>query len=103
MSETIHLNIHVADLNREQLQTWARANGLDPNIIPIPSNVTFDLDGGKVTVEQYILTEDGRTQLDPDREDAALRGTLTVDLVAPFPAEVLAVERLRYRIESDPA
>lgn len=102
MSETIHLNIHVADLNREQLQTWARANGLDPNSIPIPSNVTFDLDGGKVTVEQYIPAGDGHIQLDPDR-GGALRGTLTVDLVEPFPAEVLAVERLRYRIEGDPA
>jgi hypothetical protein len=91
MTETIRLSARMEKYT----------DGLDPNMIPVPSTVTFD--GDKVTVEQYVLNGAGKKQLDPENEDTLLRSTVTVDLLEPFPADVLAVERLRNQIEGDPA
>jgi hypothetical protein len=99
MTETIRLTAAM-EKHTDRLTAWARANGLDPNLIPVPSTVTFD--GDRMTVEQYVLNEAGKKQLDPGK-DALLRSTVTVDLLEPFPADVLAVERLRNQIEGDPA
>lgn len=97
MAETIRLHPDLVGANRDRLMAWARANGLDPNMIPVPSTATID--AGRLTINQFVPNANGRKQIDPNNPDQILTTTITVDLLEPFPTDLIAVERLRDRIE----
>lgn len=64
------------------LLDWVRAHGVDPNDIPVPSDV--HIGPTKVTFERWLRDADGQIMLDGDWP---MTETVTVPLVAPWPLE----------------
>lgn len=82
-------NWHIAEGRVEAVQAWVRANGIDPNDVPVDPPLTIESSGGGVPVIRYtalLRNENGRPYPDPDTGDAAAEER-TVPLVVEPPAE----------------
>lgn len=82
-------NLHCAQGRRDALLDWVRANGIDPNAVPIDRDMTIEdgPDGGRVIrYWAYVLTSDGSKQTDR-QTDGALLEQRTTPLVVPPPAD----------------
>jgi hypothetical protein len=64
---------------RVALCRWLTANGIDPNVVPLHTSLSIDeVDGSRVIrYEEFVLTEDGRKQVDPENPELAWRRTVT--------------------------
>jgi hypothetical protein len=64
---------------RVALCKWLAANGIDPNAVPLDTNLSIDTVDGDLVIryEEFVLTEDGRKQVDPGDPELAWRRTVT--------------------------
>jgi hypothetical protein len=70
---------------REELCEWLRANGINPDCVPIHNEISVETSAnstGLIQYTAYLLTADGHKYLDPETDDAA-QEQRTVPLVAP--------------------
>lgn len=72
---TITLTGHITNSDLDLIQEWLRTHGINPNDVPIPSDITID--GATVCVETCLRRPDGSLIID--------RTTTTVPLVEPWP------------------
>lgn len=73
---------------REELCGWLRANGVDPNRVPIEADMTVETDDAGARVlrcEVFVTDANGQRMLDERRTGIALEA-VTVPLVAEPPA-----------------
>lgn len=74
----ISKRIHDDDEYREEICTWLRAIGLNPNDIPMDAYPTVT--DGMLTIRQYVRGETGTLQPDPNDVHAVLCRAVTVPI-----------------------
>lgn len=85
MALTVHMDWPYYQANRQVLDAWVDAHGVDKTLVPIESRIRIE--DGRVTFEQYVRGEHG-ILVDPVA-DAPRRTTVTVPLVQPWPTAAL--------------
>ncbi|GAX57266.1 hypothetical protein [Streptomyces olivochromogenes] len=75
-----------AEEERVALCEWLTANGIDPNTVPLHSELSIV--DGVIRFEQYILTDDGHKQVDPEHRDTAWTRNATAPCTVAPPAEL---------------
>jgi hypothetical protein len=73
---------------RVALCKWLTANGIDPNAVPLHTNLSIDTVDGDLVIryEEFVLTEDGRKQVDPEDPTSAWRRPATAPCIQPPPS-----------------
>jgi hypothetical protein len=73
--------------HREELNSWVRANGLNPEIIPdhLPIRVEEGSDGCVIRYWIYVLDEEGQSQPDPTELGALTTEERTAPCTVPPP------------------
>jgi hypothetical protein len=82
----ISKRIHDDDEYREEVCAWIRALGLNPNDIPMDAYPTVA--DGRLTIRQYVRSEKGAIQFDPNDVHAPLCRTVTVPITVEPSAAV---------------
>lgn len=67
----------------DPIMAWLRANNVVPENVPLDAEVEFN-DDDTMTIDVFLLNENGRKYLVPGTEKAAM-GTVTVPLLVPPP------------------
>ncbi|MFJ8146588.1 hypothetical protein ACIQ6R_16175 [Streptomyces sp. NPDC096048] len=80
-------HLHVTQGRSEDLCAWVRANGIDPDLVPIEHDLTIaDTPDGPVIRYRAYVTEEGGTKLvDPNRSGQPLMEEHTTPLVVEPP------------------
>jgi hypothetical protein len=80
-------HLHVAQGRADAVRDWARANGIDPNAVPVDADMTIeDTPAGRIIrYVAYLLTDDGDVRADPFHDGQALREQRVVPLVVGPP------------------
>lgn len=88
ISNTALWHLHVAEGRDRALRDWVRANGLNPNEIPINADMTIEdtPDGRVIRYTAYTLSSSGAKLADPVRSGEALTEERAVPLVVEPPA-----------------
>jgi hypothetical protein len=75
---------------RLALAEWMTANGVDPESVPLESAFTIvDEPGGRlIHYTEFVLTDDGHKQADPERPDEVWKRPATAPCTVEPPAEL---------------
>lgn len=81
--------MHTAQGRTDAIREWVRANGIDPNVVPVHEDMTIEdtPDGRIIRFHAYRLAEDGSKQITQQPDGGALVEERTVPLVVEPPAD----------------
>lgn len=82
-------NLHIAQGRTDAVQAWVRANGIEPNTVPVDADMTIEdgQDGRVIRYAAYALSDSGAKLADPLRNGASRREERVVPLVVEPPAD----------------
>lgn len=79
--------LHPTEEERIAICEWLTANGIDPKSVPLTDHklrIVTENDQRAIHYTEYVLTDDGRKQIDPEDPEAVwMRDTSRPCLVAP--------------------
>lgn len=76
------------ETERVALCEWFIANGIDPKTVPLHTTLSIaPADDGRqmIRYEEYVLTKDGRKQVDPEDPTSEWRRPATAPCIQPPP------------------
>ncbi|MEU4173266.1 hypothetical protein AB0F46_41310 [Streptomyces sp. NPDC026665] len=73
----------------EAIRRWCRQNAIDPNDVPVPSEIVIEDSafGLVIRYDAYLSDKDGRRYVDPEHPDRAAMAERTAVLVTAPPYE----------------
>jgi hypothetical protein len=82
-------NLHIAQGRVPAVQEWLRANGIEPDDVPVDADMTIEdtPDGRVIHYVANLRNDEGRVQADPFHDGKTLREQRAVPLVVEPPAD----------------